>query len=89
MSNYMDREQKNLLLEIMEYSFALVETNLYLDTHPSDEGALKLHNAYSQRYQELLSIYEAKYGPLRYTQMSGCPWAYLNDPWPWEIDFDN
>ncbi|NLX62688.1 MAG: spore coat protein CotJB [Tissierellia bacterium] len=85
----MDLEQKKLLLEIMEYSFALVETNLYLDTHPNDERALKLHNSYSQRYHELLSIYEAKYGPLRYTQMSGCPWDYINGPWPWDIDFVN
>jgi len=84
----MDRDQKMLLKEIMEYSFALVETALYLDTHPYDERALRLHNDYSSRYHELVSIYEAKYGPLTNDRMSGCPWAYINGPWPWEINFD-
>ncbi|NLY76666.1 MAG: spore coat protein CotJB [Tissierellia bacterium] len=84
----MDREQKMLLKEIMDYSFALVETALYLDTHPYDEEALKLHNGFSQKYSQLVSLYQAKYGPLKNNQMSGCPWAYINGPWPWEIDFD-
>lgn len=84
----MDREQKMLLKEIMEYSFALVETALYLDTHPYDDKALRLHNDYSRKYHELISMYHAKYGPIRNDQMSGCPWAYINGPWPWEIEFD-
>lgn len=85
---FMDREQKQLLKEIMEVDFVLVETNLYLDTHPSDQKALRLHNTYSQRYNELLCIYEARYGLLTYAGMSGCPWSYINTPWPWEINFD-
>jgi spore coat protein JB len=84
----MTREQEMLILEIMEYSFALVETSLFLDTHPFDENAIRLHNSYSQKYHELVSIYEAKYGPLRFTSMSGCPWAYINGPWPWEMNFE-
>ncbi|NLJ97724.1 MAG: spore coat protein CotJB [Tissierellia bacterium] len=86
--DFISKEQKKLLKEIMEANFVLVETNLYLDSHPTDEGALRLHNTYSQRYKELLSLYEAKYGLLRYTGMSGCPWSYINEPWPWEINFD-
>lgn len=84
----MDREQKMLLRELMEVQFALVETNLYLDTHPNDKRALRLHNDYSQRYHELRSLYEAKYGLLSFTGMSGCPWSYIYGPWPWEINFD-
>ena len=84
----MDREQKLLLKEMMEIGFALVETNLYLDTHPTDERALRLHNSYSQKYSELKSLYEARYGLLTFMGMSGCPWDYINGPWPWEINFD-
>ncbi|NLW23116.1 MAG: spore coat protein CotJB [Tissierellia bacterium] len=84
----MDREQKLLLKEMMEIGFALVETNLYLDTHPTDERALRLHNSYSQKYSELKSLYEARYGLLTFMGMSGCPWSYINGPWPWEINFD-
>lgn len=84
----MDREQMILLKELMEVEFVVLETALYLNTHPSDERALRLHNTYSQKHDELQSLYQAKYGPLKNTEMSGCPWSYINDPWPWEINFN-
>lgn len=83
----MDRDQVCLLKEIMEVGFVLLETNLYLDTHPNDERALRMHNTYSQKYKELVSLYEAKYGLLTYIGMSKYPWSYINSPWPWEVDF--
>lgn len=85
----MDKAQMDLLVEIMETSFVLVETSLYLNTHPNDERALRLHNNTSQKYSELKSIYQAKYGPLTSTEMSKCPWGYIDGPWPWEINFTN
>lgn len=85
----MDREQMDLLAELMEASFLLIETALYLDTHPNDERALRLHNNGSQRYEQLQRIYEARYGPLKNTSMSRYPWAYINEPWPWDINFTN
>ena len=83
----MSHEQKALLKQLMEVGFVLMETNLYLDTHPTDESALRLHNTYCQKYSELERIYQAKYGPLKYTQMSKYPWQYIEEPWPWEIDY--
>ncbi|SHH97136.1 spore coat protein CotJB [Sporanaerobacter acetigenes] len=83
----MDREQVCSLREIMEVDFVVLETALYLNTHPTDERALRLHNTYSQKLKELESIYQAKYGPLTNHEMSQCPWAYINEPWPWEFDF--
>lgn len=83
----MNREQVCLLKEIMEISFVLDETALYLDTHPNDEKALRLHNSYAQRYSEIVSLYEAKYGPMQNHNMSQYPWAYINSPWPWEFDY--
>lgn len=83
----MDNEQLQLLKQIMEISFVLIETTLYLDTHPTDERALRIHNKYSQEYKELVDLYESKYGLLTYIGMSGSPWSYINSPWPWEIDY--
>lgn len=83
----MDREQLALLKEIMEVGFCLVETNLYLDTHPTDERALALHNTYSRNYDELTRQYHMKYGPLMPIQMSKSPWEWIESPWPWEIDY--
>lgn len=85
----MDKFQMDFLVEIMEISFVLVETSLYLNTHPNDERALILHNNTSRKYAELISIYQAKYGPLTSNEMSRYPWGYIDEPWPWEINFTN
>lgn len=79
----------DFLIELMEVSFMLVESALYLDTHPNDERALRLHNNASQRYTELENTYQARYGPLKNTGMSKYPWGYIDGPWPWEINFTN
>ncbi|MBS4534139.1 spore coat protein CotJB [Clostridium sp. D2Q-14] len=84
----MDYNQVKLLQEIMEVGFALIETNLYLDTHPTDERALMLHNTHSRKYNDLYNRYSSKYGPLTYTGMSRCPWEYIQGPWPWEIEYE-
>lgn len=85
----MDRAQMDLLVQIMEANFVVIETALYLDTHPNDESALSLHNNSSQRYHQLLDMYESRYGPLRNTSMSDYPWGYIDEPWPWDINFTN
>lgn len=83
----MNREQLCALKEIMEVSFVLIETALYLNTHPDDDRALRLHNSTSVQLNRLEAAYQSRFSPLRNTGMSRCPWSYINDPWPWEIDF--
>lgn len=79
--------QAALQEQLMEVGFVLVETNLYLDTHPDDENALRLHNTFSQKYKELVYLYESQFGPLKFTSMSVFPWQYVEEPWPWDVDF--
>ncbi|KNF08574.1 spore coat composition protein, manganese catalase family [Gottschalkia purinilytica] len=83
----MNRERKAMLKQLMELDFVLVETALYLNTHPHDEEALRLHNTFSKKSKDLTCIYESKYGPLTFKGMSRYPWQYIDDPWPWEINF--
>ncbi|WP_425447586.1 spore coat protein CotJB [Dethiothermospora halolimnae] len=83
----MDSKQLRLLEDLMAIEFCLVETNLYLDTHPTDERALRLHNSFVKKHDELKCMYENKYGPLTHQSMSRCPWEYIKGPWPWEIDY--
>lgn len=85
----MDREQLDLLLEIMEVSFVLDETALYLNIQPNDERALRLHNNSASQYAQLLDMYQARYGLLRNEGMSRYPWSYIDDPWPWDVNFNN
>lgn len=83
----MKQEQLSMLKHVMELDFALVETNLYLDTHPADKKALMLQNTLIEKYDELICIYEAKYGPITRRSKSKCPWQYVEEPWPWDIEY--
>jgi len=80
--------RKELLLKIQELEFAVVDLNLFLDTHPGSEQALADYNKYTQELINLKDVYEMKYGPLTnfgYSP-SQCPWQWVDEPWPWEED---
>ena len=78
--------RKELMDKINEYSFAMNEANLFLDTHPYDTDAL----AYFQKYRELrvdaVKEYAKYYAPLAidYAVCDKTPWSWVNEPWPWE-----
>lgn len=79
-------EREDMLLQIMEYSFAMIDLGLYLDIYPNDKDALKLFNTYLNNKKELINMFEEKYGPL--TIDSGSKknsWTWDNSPWPWEV----
>ena len=67
------RDRLELLKEIMAVDFSLVELNLYLDTHPMDQRALRLHNEYVVKYKLLKEKYEKDYAPLTHKFTSDCP----------------
>ncbi len=77
--------QCELMRKISEYQFIAVELNLYLDTHPQDADARDDYLFYSEKLMELISAYEAQYGPLMNFGHSptevGC---YVCSEWPWE-----
>ncbi len=76
--------KNELLMKIMEYKFSANDMALFLDTHPCDEKALKLHNEYVEKLNEYKRIYEKEYGPLTiYDEAdSWSDWVY--EAWPWE-----
>lgn len=83
----MDKMKEKLLSEIRALSFALVETNLYLDSYPENAEAL----AYFRRVRDELRVkteaYEKAYGPL--TAMGATAkggWDWIETPWPWESE---
>ncbi len=81
----MDENREKLLREVMAADFTLIDLNLYLDTHPTDQRAILLFITSAQRAKMLRDQYERLYGPL--TVMSsgmGCPWPWIQSPWPWE-----
>ena len=82
-----DKEyREKLIKEIQIASFAVVETNLYLDTHPYDEIALDALEKYSEMRKAAIRDYEALYGPIFPFNVSGDDNCYkwVKEPFPWE-----
>lgn len=76
-----------LLQQLQETDFVLVELTLYLDTHPNDLHALEQYNWYAQQRAEIARMYESKYGPLTHFghSFNQYPKGWNEGPWPWEI----
>ena len=78
-------EKKKLMKLIQQYSFAVTEAVLYLDTHPNSRKALKFREKYAKMRADAVELYEKKYGPLTmYAENCEYDWKWVNEPWPWE-----
>lgn len=72
---------------LSELQFAQVDLNLFLDTHPNDEEALKMFKKISKTIESLKYDYNRKYGPLKASDSSETKpfeWASSQYKWPWE-----
>lgn len=79
----------DLIKAVMEFGFAAVDMNLYLDSHPEDKTAVSTYNSFVSQYVKARCAYEKQYGPLTnfgYSP-SNCPWQWIESPWPWEKEF--
>ena len=76
----------NLLREIQQTQFALVEANEYLDTHPNDQEALAYFDRAQKKLRELLTEYEARYGKIETAEGGKMRWAWVDQPWPWQME---
>ena len=78
--------RESLLHEIMALNFAVNDLVLYLDTHPTDCDAIKMHNKYAQEVINLTEEYQNLYGPLtvNFTSNNENCWQWSENPWPWE-----
>lgn len=80
-------ERETLLYQVMQYKFALIELNLYLDTNPNDAEAVALYNKYLAIEKQMCDKYESMYGPLTLDSnyLGKNTWNWKNSPWPWEV----
>ena len=81
---YPKDEKEKLFYQVMAYSFAINDLNLYLDLHPENKEVFNLFKKYVQEEKELCGEYVKKYGPLEVTETLGNKYDWLNSPWPWE-----
>lgn len=80
-------ERMTLKKRIHAVDFALLETGLFLDTHPCNGAALAQRDEYRRMRQALIETYEAQYGPYVVTAADvpcGDRYAWVDGPWPWE-----
>ena len=77
----------SLLRRIQAYDFAIVEMNLFLDTHPTDAQGIALFHMYQEKRNQLIAAYETQYGPYINTvnDVKGNNFTWISDPWPWEF----
>ena len=77
--------RSTLLKEIQAEDFALYETALYLNGHPTCKEALDYYCQRKAAATALRNRYEELYGPLTlYANRSNNCWHWVNAPWPWE-----
>ncbi len=80
-------DKQKLKLKIDSIDFALVEINLYLDTHPGCVTAATRYKALLAEREKAIAEYNEKYGKyiVCATDAAGStPWQWVNNPWPWE-----
>ena len=74
------------LIELMALDFAIQELGLYLTTHSADQEVLQLYWSYIKLAQEGREKYQKLYGPLLQTDLTPEDgFAWLKDPWPWDV----
>ena len=86
--NRPDNGRGKLMQRIQELSFALIETHLYLDSHPTNRAALDYYRKTKAEYDRLVAEYEMKYAPiLPLVREDDREWSWVRQPWPWELGF--
>ncbi len=78
-------ERTKLMQKIASYDFAIVELNLYLDTHPNDSAAKRRLSDSEHKSRELRHEYEEKYGPIVFRDSSDNRMKWIKNPWPWDL----
>ena len=80
------KSKAKLMKEIQMSTFAVVETNLFLDSHPNDTNALNALIKYSNKRKEAITEYQNSFGPLFIYSDTSLPFSYVTQPFPWETE---
>lgn len=81
----MNENRCDLLRKVQSEDFAVYETALYLDTHPSDRAALEYYAEHRNNVTRLRSEYAGRFGPLTiYDNTDPVAWNWVAAPFPWE-----
>lgn len=79
-------ERDILLKKIGTCKFAIVDIDLFLNTHPGDTEMLQKRAEYERQLQPLVESFEKQYGSLTKSESGTNTWAWVKDPWPWDME---
>ena len=72
------------LFNVMQFSFAINDLNLYLDLHPDDTKVVRLFEELVKEEKQAKKEYMEQYGPLTVTKVKGDKFDWIESPWPWD-----
>lgn len=79
---------RDMVLEkLMALDFMAVDLALYLDTHPTDQGAIAQYNKIIKAADAVREKYEKEWGPLcsfRSYAQDNTVFNWVENPWPWQ-----
>lgn len=81
-------ERQKLMEKIASIDFAIIELNIFLNTHPNDSRSSNKMDEYILKSNKLRREYEEKYGPITATDLNSNQWAWICGPWPWDNEED-
>ena len=76
-------EKEARLFNVMQYSFAINDLNLYLDLHPDDQKTFHLFKKYIEEEKKAKDEYEKNYGPIVLNDTTSARYEWVSE-WPWE-----
>ena len=82
----MTDNRSTLMKEVQMARFSLVETNLYLDTHPYDCEAMMALEYYGEKLSAAIEKYEEECGALFADSVTSIPFDWVKNPFPWEVE---
>ena len=81
--------KNDLLLNLYEVNFAIIDLNLYLDLNPNDNKMYEIYKKYVEKFDFLKTKYEQSYGPLEITCINSDTYNWIDNPWPWDNNGGN
>lgn len=80
-------DRRKAMMSVYEWGFVLVETALFLDTHPEDAAALEYYAEAKEKYNAAVAFFSKKFGPLNLTSVQNDNyWTWGAMPLPWEME---
>ena len=78
--------KNELMRKIQELSFAKVETELFLDTHPACRAALDYYHKIIGELDMAMTEYQNRFGPITAEASASDRWNWVDGPWPWQYE---